>query len=47
VPRTAVLGDQLGPSGHCTCIGPKKFAEPVALPSTSPANLPLPRTAYR
>jgi hypothetical protein len=27
--------------------GPKKFAEPVSLPSTSPTDLPLPRCAFR
>src|SRR4051794_7880050 len=28
-------------------MGPKKFAEPVSLSSTLPADLPLPRTACR
>ena len=46
VPRAAVVGDQLGPA-VMACIGPKKFAEPGSLSSSSPANVPLPRSAYR
>ena len=46
VARAPVLRDDFGPCAH-RCIGPKKFAEPGLLSSPSPANLPLPRRAYR
>ena len=35
------------PRGRTVRVGPKKFAEPVSLPSTVSADLPLPGTALR